>query len=199
MIDLKGFIAISGYPGLFKVVAQSKNGIIVESLVDKKRMNAFSHFKMSTLEDISLFTTGEDMPLAEVFQKIYDAEKGGKAIDAKASGAELTAYVNKVLPEFDKERVHNSDLKKLVTWYNLLQANDLLKEVVVEKEEKKSTKKKAEASEDAATEEKPKKAAKKTVAEKATTAAKPKKDTTTKAKSTAAPVRKTNTVRKTGA
>ena len=199
MIDLKGFIAISGYPGLFKVVAQSKNGIIVESLVDKKRMNAFSHFKMSTLEDISLFTTGEDMPLAEVFQKIYDAEKGGKAIDGKASGAELTAYVNKVLPEFDKERVHNSDLKKLANWYNLLHENDLLKQVVEEKEEKKASKKKAEASDEAGAEEKPKKAAKKTTAEKATAAAKPKKDTATKAKSTSAPVRKTNTVRKTGA
>jgi chemotaxis protein histidine kinase CheA len=198
MIDLKGFIAISGYPGLFKVVAQSKNGIIVESLIDKKRMNAFSHFKMSTLEDISIFTTGEDMPLAAVFHKIFTHEKGGKCIDGKASGAELTAYLNKVLPEFDKERVHNSDLKKLANWYNLLQENDMLKEVVEEKVEKKS-KKKAEATTEESTEEKPKKAAKKTAAEKATAAAKPKKDVGTKAKSTAAPMRKTSTVRKTGA
>ena len=193
MIDLKGFIAISGYSGLFKVVAQAKSGIIVESLVDKKRMNAFSHFKMSTLEDISIFTSGEDMPLAEVFQKIYDAEKGKKAIDGKASGAELTAFLNKVLPEFDKERVHTSDIKKLVNWYNLLQENDLLKQVEEVKEESKTTENSSATEGD----EKPKKA-KKATTEK-TAATKVKKETGTKAKATAAPVRKTSTVRKTGA
>ena len=78
MIDLKGILAISGYAGLFKVIAQAKSGVIVESISDKKRMNAFSHFKMSSLEDISIFTTGDDMPLSEVFQKISDKEKGKK-------------------------------------------------------------------------------------------------------------------------
>jgi hypothetical protein len=191
MIDLKGFIAISGYPCLYKVVAQAKSGVIVESLTDKKRMNAFSHFKMSTLEDISIFTQGEDMPLAEVFQKIFDAEKGKKAIDPKGSGAELTEYLNKVLPEFDKDRVHNSDIKKLLTWYNLLHENKMLVEVVVEKESKAS---KAEEGDEG--DEKSKKP-KKVVGDKTTTKAK--KDTGTKAKATAAPVRKTSTVRKTGA
>jgi len=193
MIDLKGFLAISGYAGLYKVVAQSKNGVIVESLIDKKRMNAFSHFKMSTLEDISIFTTGDDMPLSNVMQKIYDKEKGGKAIDSKGSGAELTAYLNAALPEFDKERVHTSDIKKLLTWYNLLHESGLLKEAVEEAVEET----KSEATEENTGEEKAKKT-KKTTAEK-TTVAKTKKDTTTKAKATAAPVRKTSTVRKTGA
>lgn len=193
MIDLKGFLAISGYGGLYKVIAQAKSGVIVESLSDKKRMNAFSHFKMSTLEDISIFTTGDDMPLGEVFQKISDKENGKKAIDGKGSGAELTAYFNLVLPEFDKERVHNSDIKKLLTWYNILQENNLLNKV----EEAKAEEKTADISETNDGEEKPKKV-KKTTTEK-TTVAKAKKDTGTKAKATAAPVRKTSTVRKTGA
>jgi hypothetical protein len=193
MIDLKGILAISGYAGLFKVIAQAKSGVIVESVSDKKRMNAFAHFKMSSLEDISIFTTSDDMPLSEVFQKISDKEKGGKCIDGKASGAELTSYLNTVLPEFDKERVHNSDIKKLLNWYNILQENDLLKQLESPKAEDTS----AETTDAADGEEKTKKAKK--VATDKTTATKAKKDTTTKAKATAAPVRKTSTVRKTGA
>ncbi|MFN5830980.1 MAG: DUF5606 domain-containing protein, partial [Bacteroidota bacterium] len=75
-MDISKIIAISGYPGLFKVVAQAHNGIIVESLIDKKRMQAFSTYKISALEDISIFTTGDDVPLKDVFKKILDKEKG---------------------------------------------------------------------------------------------------------------------------
>jgi len=132
------------------------------------------------------------MALSEVFQKISDKEKGGKCIDGKASGAELTAYLNTVLPEFDKERVHNSDIKKLLNWYNILQENDLLKQLEATKTEDKAV----ETTDAADGEEKPKKAKKATDK---TTVTKAKKDTTTKAKATAAPVRKTSTVRKTGA
>ncbi len=127
-MDISKIIAISGYPGLFKVVAQAHNGIIVESLIDKKRMQAFSTFKISALEDISIFTTGDDMPLKDVLKKMFEAEKGQAAIDAKATNEDLKAYLKNILPNYDAERVHVSDIKKLITWYNLLEKHDMLKE-----------------------------------------------------------------------
>ncbi|MFY8029725.1 MAG: DUF5606 domain-containing protein, partial [Bacteroidia bacterium] len=125
-MDISKIIAISGYPGLFKVVAQAHNGIIVESLIDKKRMQAFSTYKISALEDISIFTTGDDVPLKDVFKKILDKEKGQTSTDAKANNDDLKAYMAGVLPDYDKERVHVSDIKKLITWYNLLEKNGML-------------------------------------------------------------------------
>ncbi len=119
-MNLKGILAISGQPGLFRNISQGKNHIIVESIVTGKRMPAYSTAKISSLEDIAIYTYEEDIPLKEVFQKIYDKEEGGKAIDHKASSNELFAYVGEVLPQIDKERVYASDLKKLVQWYNLL-------------------------------------------------------------------------------
>jgi hypothetical protein len=100
------------------VVAQAHNGIIVESLIDKKRMQAFSTYKISALEDISIFTTSDDVPLKDVFKKILDKEKGQPTPDAKANNDDLKAYMAGVLPDYDKERVHVSDIKKLITWYN---------------------------------------------------------------------------------
>src|SRR5262245_60194295 len=105
-MDLSGIISISGMPGLYKVVAQSKAGLIVESLIDKKRIPAYSSYKISALEDISIFTTGDDMPLSDVFQKIHDKEKGGAAVAYKASDNELKTYFGEALPEYDHDRVY---------------------------------------------------------------------------------------------
>lgn len=184
-MDISKIIAISGYPGLFRVVAQAHNGIIVESLIDKKRMQAFSTYKISALEDISIFTTGDDMPLKDVLKKMFETEKGQASIDAKASNEELKAYMKKILPDYDNERVHVSDIKKLLTWYNLLEKNDMLKATEEDKKE--------ETTEKATGEEKPK--VKKTAAK---TAAKAKPDGAT-AKANTKGARKTVTVRKTGA
>jgi hypothetical protein len=184
-MDLSKIIAISGYPGLFKVVAQAHNGIIVESLIDKKRMQAFSTFKISALEDISIFTTGDDMPLKEVLKKMFEAEINQASIDLKAGNEELKAYLKSLLPNYDSERVHVSDIKKLLTWYNLLEKNDLLKET----EEEKQT----ENAEKSSSEEKPK-----VVKTAAKTTAKAKPDGVS-AKANSKGARKTVTVRKTGA
>ena len=127
MIDLTGIIAISGQPGLYKVVAQSKNGIIVEGLADKKRTSISSTAKVSSLEDISMFTTGEDRPVAEIMKSIFDKEKGGACIDAKADDKTVSAYFEAILPEYDKERVYTSNMRKLFTWYNGLQSTGNLK------------------------------------------------------------------------
>jgi hypothetical protein len=132
MIDLTGIIAISGQPGLYKIVAQSKNGIIVEGLADKKRVNVYASTKVSTLSDISMFTTGDDKPLTEIITSIYEKEKGGPAIDHKADDKAVEKYFATILPEYDKERVYISNMRKLLTWYNAMQSTGNLKE----KEEK---------------------------------------------------------------
>ena len=127
MIDLTGIISISGQPGLFKVVAQSKNGIIVENLTDKKRVAISSTAKVSSLEDISMFTTGEDKPVREIMKNIFDKEKGGASIDNKADDKAIAAYFEAVLPEYDKDRVYTSNMRKLFNWYNTLQVTGNLK------------------------------------------------------------------------
>jgi Domain of unknown function (DUF5606) len=127
MIDLTGFISITGQPGLYKIVAQSKNGIIVEGLSDKKRVNIYASTKVSTLNDISMFTTGDDKPLNEIMTAISDKEKGGPAIDSKADDKAVTAYFAQVLPDYDKERVYVSNMRKLFSWYNALQSTGNLK------------------------------------------------------------------------
>lgn len=119
-MELKEILAISGQPGLFKYVAQSTRGVIVESLLDGRRMNASASAKVSALTEISMFTQGDDMPLAEVFTRIWDHTGGQQAIDPKEAPERLKAYFAEVLPEYDRDRVHVSDIKKCFAWYNTL-------------------------------------------------------------------------------
>lgn len=161
-MDLSGIISISGKPGLFKVVAQAKNNIIVESLVDGKRSPAYSTDRISALEDISIYTYEEDKPLAEVYQAIYEKEKGGAVLSHKESLNKLTKYLLEVLPNYDEDRVYSSDIKKLFQWYNILHKADALK--VEEKKEEKKAPAKKEAKKDSDEKE-----TKKTPAKKAAT------------------------------
>lgn len=158
-MNLKSIISITGKPGLYSVVSQTKNGLIVESVDEGKRLPVYASDKVSALEDISIYTMEEDMPLSEVYTKMFDSTKGKEAIDHKSKPEELRAYLGKII-DFDEERVYNSDLKKLFQWFNLLVKADLLKPE--EKEEKKAEKKDAK-----------KAPAKKTAAKKTTTAKKP--------------------------
>ena len=132
---LKGILAIAGQPGLFKLVSNTKSGFIVESLIDKKRTPAHATSKISALEDIAIFTEEGDVQLQEVIKNIKEKENGGQAISHKASGNDLKAYMRAVLPNYDEDRVYVSDMKKVFQWYNILQENDMLNEVLVEKEE----------------------------------------------------------------
>ncbi len=122
---LKGIMSISGQPGLFKVVAEAKNSIIVESLVTGKRMPAYSTSKISALEDIAIFTKTGEVPLKEVLKNISKKEDGA-AVAKKGSDKELKAYFGEVLPEYDQDRVYVSDMKKVIQWHNLLQGKELL-------------------------------------------------------------------------
>jgi hypothetical protein len=150
---LKDILAISGEPGLFKFIAQGKNAIIVEHLETKKRSSAYGSAKVSSLEDIAIFTEKEDMPLGKVFDLIYEKENGGPAIDSKADTAKLKIWFEGILPEYSKDKVYTSDIKKLAQWYNILHILKLLikeepetaaateeeKAPVAEKKKKKST------------------------------------------------------------
>lgn len=120
------------------MITQGKNSIIVESLLDGKRIPAHSFAKVISLEDIAIFTETEEVPLADVFKAIIEKEgEGNPAPDAKKiSGDELKAYFEKILPEYDQDRVYVSDMKKVLIWFNLLLENDLLKEDEEEQEEK---------------------------------------------------------------
>ena len=119
-MNLTGIIAISGKPGLFKVVAQGKNNIIVESLEDRKRVPAYSTDRISALDDISIYTYDEDKPLKEIYTALFEKEKGGITISHKEDLSKLSTYLMEVLPNYDQERVYPSDIKKLFQWYNLL-------------------------------------------------------------------------------
>lgn len=149
-MDLTKIIAISGKPGLFKLVSQSKGSFIVEDLDKGKKTSISAHNNVSLLENVAIYGVSEEYPLKEVFTRIYNKENGGPAIGHKESGASLRKYIEEVLPEYDESRVYDSDLKKLFQWYNILQTKGL---VTPEPETE-------ETAAEATTEEKPKKAKK---------------------------------------
>jgi len=125
-MNLKGIISIAGRPGLYKVVAQGKNSVIVESMTDKKRFPAHASDKISALEDISVYTTDEDVKLTEVYKKMYESLDGNAGLSHKEDPKKLREYVITFLPNYDSERVYDSDVRKLFQWYNTLIAEGLL-------------------------------------------------------------------------
>jgi hypothetical protein len=122
-MNLKEILSISGHSGLYKYISQARNGIIVEGIEDKKRMNAFAHYKVSSLDDIAIFTDEGEVPLKKVFKKISDLENGGPALETKPDDKILKEYFAKLLPGYDREKVYVSDIRKVVLWYNILQRN----------------------------------------------------------------------------
>ncbi len=124
---LKSILSISGKPGLYKLVSRGRNTLIVESLIDKKRFPAYGSEKIISLGDIAIYTDTEEVPLKNVFVSIREREKGAAlSMDIKkATPDELRAYLAEVLPTFDRDRVYISDIKKLLSWYNLLVENGL--------------------------------------------------------------------------
>lgn len=117
---LKTILSISGKPGLFRLVSQGKNMLIVESLMTKKRTPAYAHDKVVSLGDIAIYTIEEEVPLSQVMQTIYDKEKGAVDVSVCKSEKTLREFFESVLPTYDEERVYLTDIKKVVAWYNLL-------------------------------------------------------------------------------
>ena len=118
--DLTKILSISGQPGLYLYIAQARSGAIVESLSDKKRSCFGLTSKMTTLADISIYTTEGEMKLSEVFLKLTDVLGGAEAPASKASSDELKALFAKAVPDYDGERFYVSHMKKVVDWYNCL-------------------------------------------------------------------------------
>ena len=121
-MELKEILAVAGYPGLYKYIAQSTRGVIVEALADGKRMNVPSSTRVSSMTDIAVFTAGEDRPLADVFTAFF-AHTGGKpSVNHKDSTEVVEAAFASVVPDYDPDRVHLSDMRKIVQWFNALVA-----------------------------------------------------------------------------
>jgi hypothetical protein len=144
-MKLKDILAISGKSGLYKFISQGRNGIIVESFEDHSRSLAHASAKVSALEDIAIFTATEELPLATVFKKIFEKESGKAAISHKSSPEELKKFFSEVLPDYDRDKVYVSDIKKVVNWYNLLISLNLL---TFEDENNESESKETETSEE---------------------------------------------------
>lgn len=122
---LKTILSISGKPGLYKLISQGKNMLIVESVLTKKRMPAYARDKVVSLGDIAIYTTDEEVPLAKVFQSIYDKE--GAALDTEKlkTDKELQEFFTGILPNYDTDRVYLTDIRKVVAWYNILVNNGM--------------------------------------------------------------------------
>jgi hypothetical protein len=126
-MDLTKILAIPGKPGLFTIVSHTKNGFVAESLVDGKRIPVFVSDQSSILEDIRIFTLTDEVSLKDVFLKIFEAEEGKECSAINENAAKQLDYFATVLPDFDRDRVYASHVKKVLSWYNTLVAKDMIK------------------------------------------------------------------------
>lgn len=141
---LKEILSISGKPGLYKMVSQGKNMIIVESLLDGKRIPAYSKDKVVSLGDIAMYTDKEEIALGKVFENIKAKENGAVCpIDPKADNNVLRKYMEEILPNFDRDKVYPSDMRKLFAWYNILITNGIVDFIIEEKKEEEKTEEKS--------------------------------------------------------
>jgi len=145
-IQLKDILAISGKGGLFKFIAQARNGIVVESLEEQKRHVAPATARVSSLEDIAIFTMDEEVPLADIFYMIHEKSEGKETLSHKAPAEELKSQFLELVPEYDEDRVYVSDIKKVFQWYNQLHKNEML-EVIDKEEDKEEEEQKEQAAE----------------------------------------------------
>ena len=126
-MTLDKILSISGKPGLYKLLTQTRTGFVGESLLDGKRLSVGLRNNVSVLSEIAIYTLEEEIPLRAVFQKIKEKENGGKtAVNHKDDKLKLEEYFFEVLPNYDEDRVYPSDIKKIIQWYNILHENDLM-------------------------------------------------------------------------
>ncbi len=125
-MNVDKILAISGKPGLFELKLQTRSGFLAESLLDGKKITVGMRSNVSLLSEISMYTYSEEKPLVEIMRSIAVKENEGPAISHKEDNAKLVAYFKEILPDYDEERVYASDIKKLLNWYNILQAKGLV-------------------------------------------------------------------------
>ena len=132
---LTKILSVTGRPGLYKLISTNKNMNVVESLTDGKRIPVYMHEKVVALSDVSIYTNEGDTPLREVLKTIKEKENGNKVkLSAKYTGKDYFNYLEEVLPNYNKESVYTSDVKKIISWYNILIENNIDLEKVVEEE-----------------------------------------------------------------
>lgn len=119
---LKKILSISGKPGLYQLVSNGKNMIIVESLPDKRKMPVYARDRVVSLGDISIYTNDDEIPLKDVLAAIKNKENGQQAI---VKPENLRKYFGEVLPSYDRDRVYDHDIKKIISWYNTLLSADI--------------------------------------------------------------------------
>jgi hypothetical protein len=124
-MKLKEILAVAGKPGLYKFISQGRNGIIVEGIADGKRMLIPSSNKVSAMGDIAIYTESEEIPLKEIFKKIFEQENGKQTISHKSPDNQIKEFFISIQPDYDKNRVYVSDIKKVINWYNLLTEHEL--------------------------------------------------------------------------
>ena len=124
-MSIERILAISGKPGLYDLKLQTRTGFVAESLIDGKKVTVGMRSKVSLLSEISIYTNSGEVRLSEVFRKIAEKEDNGPAISHKEDNAKLEAYFGEVLPDYDQDRVYASDIKKVLNWYNMLQAKGM--------------------------------------------------------------------------
>lgn len=125
-MNVDKILAIAGKPGLFELKIQTRSGFLAESLLDGKKITVGMRSNVSLLSEISMYTYSEEKPLVEILRAIAIKENEGPAISHKEDNAKLVAYFKEILPDYDEDRVYASDIKKLLNWYNILQAKGLV-------------------------------------------------------------------------
>ena len=125
-MNLEKILSISGKPGLYVLKVQTRTGFVAESLTDGKKITVNLKSNVSLLSEISIYTYEGEKSLSEIMQKIADKENKGQALSHKEDNAKLIAYFKEILPDYDEERVYPSDIKKVLNWYNMLQAKGLV-------------------------------------------------------------------------
>jgi len=121
-MELNKVVAIVGKPGIYEIVSQTKGGLIVQSLIDQKKMPVNAIHNVSVLNDIAIYTYEEEVPLRIIFKEIAAKNDNAKILSHKSSNTELIAFFNEILPTYDEDRVYPSNIKKVVQWYNILAA-----------------------------------------------------------------------------
>lgn len=155
-MNVEKILAISGKPGLYELKIQTRSGFVAESLLDGKKITVGMKSNVSLLSEISMYTHSEEKPLVEILRAIAVKENEGPAISHKEDTAKLVAYFSEIVPDYDEDRVYASDIKKVLNWYNTLQAKGMvskeepkvenaeaIKEQVVEEVKEKKASKKA--------------------------------------------------------
>lgn len=129
-MNLDNILTITGKPGLYEFQGKTKSGFVIKNIESSKHSSISMQHNVSVLGEIAIYTLDSEIPLPEVFKKIYNKENQGLSIDHKSDAKILKSYFKEIIPNYDQDRVYVSDMKKIINWYNILQKNNLINDAV---------------------------------------------------------------------